>query len=147
MDRPTTTLILREGVDVVGAEGDKVGKVIGVGNDSIVVEKGFFFPIDYTIPTSAIARLDGDGKVYLNVTKDEALKLGWQGEPEVDMGASEMQYGASGGAVSAAERAAEGSIPGSPALGTTSSLGESPSSPDVAADLTDSGGASSDDGA
>jgi len=41
-----------------------------------VIEKGFFFPTDYSFPTSAINTVDGD-KVYLNVTKDDALNQGW----------------------------------------------------------------------
>lgn len=65
-----------EGTDVVGADGSKVGTVAAVKSSSIVVAKGFFFPTDYTIPTSAINSFDGD-KVYLNVTKDEALNQGW----------------------------------------------------------------------
>jgi uncharacterized protein (TIGR02271 family) len=71
---------IREGTEVFGADGDKVGKVIGATQRYIVVEKGFFFPNDYYIPTSAIANSDGD-KVYLSFTKDEALNQGWDTEP------------------------------------------------------------------
>jgi len=70
----------REGTEVFGADGDKVGKVIAVTDRYFVVEKGFFFPKDYYIPTSAIANQDGD-KIYLSVTKDEALNQGWDTEP------------------------------------------------------------------
>jgi uncharacterized protein (TIGR02271 family) len=76
MDRTTQVWQIPEGTDVVGADGDKVGKVVAAEPDYIVVEKGFFFPTDYYIPTSAINNFDGD-KVYLNVTKDEALNQGW----------------------------------------------------------------------
>jgi len=65
-----------EGTDVLGADGDKVGKVVAAESSYIVVEKGFFFPTDYYIPVSAISNFDGD-KVHLNVTKDEALNQGW----------------------------------------------------------------------
>ena len=60
-----------EGTDVIGADDHKVGKVVAAQDTFIVVEKGFFFPSDYYIPTTAIANYDGD-KVYLTVTKDEA---------------------------------------------------------------------------
>jgi len=76
MDRTVQQWQIPEGTDVVGADGDKVGKVVAAEPSYIVVEKGFFFPSDYYIPTSAINTFDGD-KVYLNVTKDEALNQGW----------------------------------------------------------------------
>ncbi|MGI8485416.1 MAG: DUF2382 domain-containing protein [Thermomicrobiales bacterium] len=63
---------LSEGMDVVGSDGDKVGDITEISSDHFVVKKGFFFPHDYYIPTSAIASVDGN-KVYLNMTKDEAM--------------------------------------------------------------------------
>jgi len=83
MDPITQQWNFREGTEVVGADGDKVGKVIGVRQRYFVVEKGFFFPNDYYIPTSAIANYDGD-KIYLTVTKDEALNQGWDVQPLED---------------------------------------------------------------
>jgi uncharacterized protein (TIGR02271 family) len=76
MDRTVQQWQIPEGTDVVGADGDKVGKVVAAEPAYIIVEKGFFFPTDYYIPTSAINNFDGD-KVYLSVTKDEALNQGW----------------------------------------------------------------------
>lgn len=69
-----------EGATVLGADGEKVGQVIAVYADFVVVEKGFFFPTDYYIPTSAVATYDGE-EVMLNVTKDEALQQGWDQIP------------------------------------------------------------------
>ena len=68
------------GLDVVGADNEKVGNVAAAQGDYIVVSKGFFFPTDYYIPTSAINTVNDDG-VYLNVTKDEALNQGWDTIP------------------------------------------------------------------
>lgn len=76
MERTSQTWQIPTGVDVIGADGDKVGKVIGVDASYIVVEKGWFFPSDYYIPVQAINTFEGD-KVYLNMTKDEALGQGW----------------------------------------------------------------------
>jgi len=76
MDRTAQQWQIPEGTDVVGADGGKVGKVVTAESSYIVVEKGFFFPTDYSIPTTAISTFDGD-KVYLTVTKDEALNQGW----------------------------------------------------------------------
>jgi uncharacterized protein (TIGR02271 family) len=77
MDRMNQEWMIREGAEVFGAEGDKVGKVVVVHPSHIVVEKGFFFPSDHDIPTSAIANVDGDN-VYLAVTKDQALNAEWE---------------------------------------------------------------------
>jgi uncharacterized protein (TIGR02271 family) len=80
MDIDRNTLNITGGTDVFGADGDKVGSVSGVEGDYLVVSKGFFFPTDYYIPTSAINTADAEG-VYLNVTKDEALNQGWDTIP------------------------------------------------------------------
>ena len=80
------------GTDVLGSDGGKVGTVSAADANAIVVEKGFFFPTDYTIPTSAIATFDGDA-VYLNVTKDGALNTDWgRGATTVLGAAAEAEY-------------------------------------------------------
>ncbi|HET8524794.1 MAG TPA: DUF2382 domain-containing protein [Thermomicrobiales bacterium] len=76
MDTMNNDWTIREGADVYGAEGDKVGKIVAVHPSTIVVEKGFFFPTDYNIPRSAIANIQGDD-VYLGVTKEQALNQQW----------------------------------------------------------------------
>jgi uncharacterized protein (TIGR02271 family) len=68
------------GTEVHSADGEKLGKVVATRQGYLVVEKGFFFPTDYFIPTSAISTYDAD-KVYLNISKDEALNQGWELEP------------------------------------------------------------------
>jgi len=68
------------GDEVYGSDGDKVGTVAEVQSGYLVVEKGFFFPTDYYIPLSAVARA-GDGQVSLNVAKDAALNSGWDTVP------------------------------------------------------------------
>jgi uncharacterized protein (TIGR02271 family) len=80
MDASRNQIVVNEGDDVFGSDGDKVGSVIAVQNDYVVVEKGWFFPTDYYIPASAIASAN-DGQIYLNVTKDVALDQGWDTAP------------------------------------------------------------------
>jgi uncharacterized protein (TIGR02271 family) len=80
MDSTMQQWNIREGMDVYGADGDKVGKIIGFSDRYFVIEKGFFFPTDYYIPMSAISSIDDD-KVYLAFTKDEALNQGWDRQP------------------------------------------------------------------
>lgn len=76
-----TTFNITGGMNVFGSDGQKVGSIEGVQGDYVVVSKGFFFPTDYFVPTSAINNVDNDG-VYLNVTRDDALNQGWDTAPE-----------------------------------------------------------------
>lgn len=71
-----------EGADVIGSDGEKLGEVVNAHPNYIVVKKGFFFPNDYYVPSSAIANVD-EGHVYLNVTKDQAMhqEPSWETEP------------------------------------------------------------------
>ena len=82
MDRTSQQWHFQEGSDVYGSDGEKLGKVIAVHPGYLVVEKGFFFPTDYYIPTSAVANAEDD-KIYLTSTKDAALNQGWEVEPMV----------------------------------------------------------------
>ena len=84
------------GDDVYGSDGDKVGTVAEVQQSYIVVEKGFFFPTDYYIPTSAIASASG-GQVYLNVAKDAALNSGWDTVPDTGTVLTDVDVTATGG--------------------------------------------------
>src|SRR5215212_11204592 len=85
------------GDEVYGADGDKVGTVAEVQSSYIVVEKGFFFPTDYYIPTGAIASASG-GQVNLNVAKDAALNSGWETVPDTGAVLTDVEINATGGA-------------------------------------------------
>jgi uncharacterized protein (TIGR02271 family) len=65
------------GMDVYASDGDKVGTIQAVTDETITVEKGFFFPKDYLIPISAIEGVDERDRVYLRMTKDAALNEQW----------------------------------------------------------------------
>lgn len=80
MDRDVNQWLPREGMDVIGADNEKVGEVDSVAADHFVVRKGFFFPDDHFIPMQAVASYD-DERIYLNVTKDEALEQQWTNPP------------------------------------------------------------------
>jgi uncharacterized protein (TIGR02271 family) len=60
---------IRTGMTVYSADGEKLGKIVEGDASSIVVEKGFFFPKDYTIAQSDIREVRGD-EVYLSLTKE-----------------------------------------------------------------------------
>ena len=72
--------VCQVGNEVYGCDEHKLGKVKEVHPDYVVVEKGLIFHSDYFIPTSAVNNCDGN-RVYLSVTKDEALNRGWDTPP------------------------------------------------------------------
>lgn len=74
---------LQPGMDVYASDGDKVGTIVNVTDDTITVEKGFFFPSDHVIPVTAIEGVGDDGRVYLRITKDAALNQEWDTTPRV----------------------------------------------------------------
>lgn len=80
MNRDLSQFVPQNGMDVIGADGEKVGEIDGVERDYFIVRKGFFFPQDHYIPMTAISSFD-DNQVFLNVTKDEALEQEWTNEP------------------------------------------------------------------
>lgn len=75
---------LQTGMDVFGSDGDKIGSINEIYDNYLLVGKGFFFPKDYYIPISAVEGVDDDNRVYLTVSKDEALNQGWDLVPDLD---------------------------------------------------------------
>jgi hypothetical protein len=72
--------------EVFGCDDAKLGKVKEVRPTHLVVSKGLLVHTDYYVPTSAINSCEG-GKLYLNVTKDEATQCGWDQPPgDVSLG-------------------------------------------------------------
>lgn len=131
MEQPIAGFAVRAGDEVFDAAGDKIGDVVGVTPDYIVIEKGLVFTSDAHVPVGAIAGLSADGRgIRLRVVKSEALRQGWENR------SASASYDASGAATYAAARHAPGFDAGSAALGTTGYMGESATSPGLAADLT-----------
>ena len=61
---------IREGMTVYSADGEKLGKIIQRRGDTIVIEKGFFFPKEY-VCSMADVRDVRDGSVILSSSKTE----------------------------------------------------------------------------
>jgi hypothetical protein len=68
------------GATVYGVDNARFGQVAGSYRDYLIVERGFFMPIDYYVPMSAIGRVDGE-LVVLSVSRDAALAQGWERPP------------------------------------------------------------------
>jgi len=61
---------LNEGMPVYNLEGDKLGKIVDLGDDSFAIEKGFFFPDDFTARYDNIVEIR-DGQVILDQSRKE----------------------------------------------------------------------------
>lgn len=72
---------IRIGQDVIGDCGHKIGEVVDVRDDYLVVEKGFFNPEDVYIPKDQIASF-GEYQLKLKVSRSEAEDAGWDEEPD-----------------------------------------------------------------
>lgn len=68
------------GTEVLAVDGQKVGDVVAVHPDYVVVQSGFFFPTDAYVPRSALTEQDG-GRLVLDVTKEEAQGDRWRDPP------------------------------------------------------------------
>jgi len=79
-DHDDRTWVLEAGSDVIGSCGHKVGEIVDVEPNYIVVEVGFFHPSDLYVPKTAIGD-HHDADVVLNLTKQQAMHQGWEEEP------------------------------------------------------------------
>ena len=74
---------VREGMDVLDQNGDKIGKAgetLG-GGRYFNVDAGFLGTKEYYVPFDAVTEVRGDA-VYVNTTKDRLDEMGWDRRPE-----------------------------------------------------------------
>src|SRR5215471_8023937 len=71
------------GTPVYDAAGDKIGDVVEHDPQSgqLILHKGWLFPRDVYVPTSAIQGMTTDG-IYLSVTKDQVQSQHWESAPD-----------------------------------------------------------------
>lgn len=77
----SNTVAVEVGLDVMGSCGHKIGEVVDVRPDYLVVEKGFFVPEDVYVPKTAIAKAD-EHHLTLNVTRAKSEHSGWDRDPD-----------------------------------------------------------------
>src|SRR5688572_29596770 len=65
---------IREGTAVYSADGERLGKVTRLGNESFLIEKGLFFRRDYLVRYENLARIDENGDAYLSVGRDALIE-------------------------------------------------------------------------
>jgi hypothetical protein len=64
-------------------DGNELGHIAKVYEDSFLVHKGYFFPTDRYIPYSAIDTVEND-RVQLSMTADEAKQKEWEKRPDYE---------------------------------------------------------------
>ena len=80
---------VREGMDVLDRNGDKIGKAgetLG-GGRYFNVDAGFLGMKEYYVPFEAVTEVQDDA-VYVNITKDRLGEMGWDRRPEEQTAAS-----------------------------------------------------------
>lgn len=80
-DGGDATVPIEVGLDVLGSCGHKIGEVVDVRQDHLVVEKGFLVPEDVYIPKSAIAEAH-EHHLTLNVSREVSEHSGWETDPD-----------------------------------------------------------------
>jgi uncharacterized protein (TIGR02271 family) len=81
-----------EGMQVKTADGEKLGKVVACQPNGFVVEKGFLFPKDLTVPYDRISGV-ANGEIVLTMARAD---LGEQGGVRAAAAAGATRAGASG---------------------------------------------------
>ncbi|MBF5041766.1 DUF2382 domain-containing protein [Aggregicoccus sp. 17bor-14] len=89
---------VKEGMVVRSQDGEKLGRVFSVGEDSFHIEKGLFFPKDYRVQLSEVAGVR-DGELVLAHGRDSLRALSLE-QKEARPGAGDAGYlaGTGGGA-------------------------------------------------
>jgi len=82
-DSGNSNLEIEQGTDVRCTDGEKIGEVVDVIGDHLVVERGFFIPSDIYVPRDAVSGHD-DAGLYLNLTKRQVESQDWSEAPEED---------------------------------------------------------------
>src|SRR5438477_2461184 len=68
LTRRRTMTEIREGMNVLSADGERLGRIIRIEGDSLLIEKGFFFHKDYACSVNNVREVRGDD-VILSLSK------------------------------------------------------------------------------
>ena len=91
MDQNRSSFEVREGMDVIGSDGESIGSIDHFEGDDMVI-KGGLFSGSHNIPVTAVTQADGNA-AYLNVTKDAAMNGQWLMESGTGMDTGTMGTG------------------------------------------------------
>ena len=80
MEQPSAGYEPTVGTVVLAADGAKIGEVVAVHPDYVVIQKGILFPDDLYVPRSAFTQGGGDDLV-IRLTADDVTRQGWDVPP------------------------------------------------------------------
>ena len=73
---------IQTGWNAYDAEGEKIGDVIEVGSNYVLVQKGWFMPQNVYIPLSSVTSIDEPNANFsVDVTKENVESRGWNSPP------------------------------------------------------------------
>jgi len=75
---------MREGMTVIGLDGETFGEVSGTDGEFVLVKGSGAFGTEYQVPRSAIAEDEGE-TLRLHVTTADAIEQRWPGTPAGEM--------------------------------------------------------------
>lgn len=109
---------IKEGMTVRSIDGEKLGRVFAVGDDSFEIEKGLFFPKDYLVRYAEVSEIRGD-EIILTHGRESLQRLGVERSiPSPTLGdTTAIPFGASSGTVPT------GSIAGDTSLNARADVG------------------------
>jgi hypothetical protein len=74
---------VRRHMQVYAADGERVGHVAEVYEDSFLIHKGYLFPKNRYIPYSAISRVE-ENQVRLSLSSEQIQDALWQTRPDYE---------------------------------------------------------------
>ncbi len=73
---------IRTGWTAFDVRGEKLGDVVEIGSNYVLVRKGLVLPTDVCIPLSRVTMLDEAQSTFeVNVPKEKVEAMGWQDPP------------------------------------------------------------------
>lgn len=74
---------LRPHMKVYASDTEQVGHIAEVYEDSFLIHKGYFFPIDRYIPYSAISRVE-ENEIHLVLSSQQVQDALWKTRPDYE---------------------------------------------------------------
>lgn len=115
------TLEIAEGQEVWSSDGEKVGRIVTLTHDTLVIEKGFLLPEDLACRRSDVAEAR-EGRAVLAITRDELEERAREAGLSARGEAPEQEMSAAGAQAMAEVTGAE--LEGPPPSGTPQAAGE-----------------------
>ena len=75
--------------DVYTSDQEKIGHVVEIGPEWVIVDRKGLFSGNLWIPASRVSGDPQSGSVYLDVSRDELDSMGWDQEPDTDSSSSD----------------------------------------------------------